>query len=939
MGASLALAGLAGCRRPVEKIVPYVIKPEEVIPGVAQYYATTMPLGTSAYGLIVESHEGRPTKIEGNPEHPSTLGSANAIIEASILGLYDPDRSKKVMHNGAESKYDNFVSFWREQEIKFIDSKGEGLAILSEAFSSPSLARLKKEFLKRYPKARWIGYEPISNENYFRAIKRLTGKNLRPGFEYGEADVILSLDCDFLQTESENISAARGFADRRRLNSPDNGMNRLYVAEGAYSVTGSMADHRLRIAAGNIEKLAIAVANRLKKRGLDLKDLPAGDNTGLEKQWVEAVADDLFASRGRSLVVAGCGQSQFVHELAILINRALGNIGKTVLYHRDDEFISSDTEELKSFARDIDRKQIETLIILGGNPAYNAPADLKFGDAIKKCAHSAHISGYYDETSKAAQWHIHRAHYLESWGDARSADGTLSVIQPMIEPLHGGHPDVEIFALLATGRDQRGYDIVRETWKNPLKGGDFESKWRTVLHDGLLAGSATDTADVKASETKSSPGSKPKALSKNNLEINFHSSLLYDGRYANNGWLQELPDPISKLAWGNAALISPGTAAELSLKNSDVVILAIGDSELRLPVWISPGQADYTLAVALGYGRTGIGKVADGVGANGYSLRTSGNQYFIRGGRLTKTGEIHEQANTQDHSSMHGRPIVREATIDEYKEHPKFAKEAVEHPPLKSIYPDHDYSKGYQWGMVIDLNTCIGCGACTIACQSENNIPIVGKVQLAKGREMHWIRNDRYFVGDEADPQIVHMPVACQHCENAPCESVCPVAATVHDKEGLNNMTYNRCIGTRYCSNNCPYKVRRFNFFNYTGKLEEMVKMLQNPDVTIRSRGVMEKCTFCTQRINRAKIKAGQEGRTVRDGEFMTACEQACPTKAIKFGNINDPDSSITAMKKIDRNYELLSELNVRPRNSYLAKIRNPNPKLVKRESHDTDKG
>jgi len=934
MGASLALAGLAGCRRPVEKIVPYVVKPEDVIPGVAQSYATTMPLGTSAYGLIVESHEGRPTKIEGNPEHPSTLGSVNALIEASILDLYDPDRSKKVMHNGAESTYDDFVAFWRELKIKFAQNDGRGLAVLSGEFASPTLSRLKREFLDKYPAADWVGYEPTGGENNADAVKHLTGNELKPLYRYDQADVILSLDCDFLGAESENISAARGFSDRRKPKKAGDDMNRLYVVESAYSITGSAADHRLRLPCRNIYPFAMLLIEELAKHGKVSQSLGPHmrlcRDMEIDTRWITAIAEDLQTAAGSCLVVAGDRQPQHVHELAFYMNDILGNIGNTIEFVETKDTNRSKLSELSRLTDSMRAGNIDTLLILGGNPVYDTPADLNFADAVAKCNNSAHLGEYLDETSQATQWHIPRAHYLESWGDARASDGTPGVIQPMIEPLHNGHTDTEIFSLLATGRDRRGYDIVRETWREILKGGDFEKKWNRVLHDGYLKDAKNKIVKVRFNfDYMNLP--EPQAVenkSIDKLEISFYPGKLHDGRFANNGWLQELPDPVTKLAWGNAALISPKTAAELSLKNNDIVNLQIDESEIRIPVRISPGQADYTVAVELGYGRKNIGRVADGVGVNVYTIQSADNRFFRRGAKLTATGEICEQADTQDHSSMHGRPIVREATFDEYKKHPEFAKEAVEHPPLKSIYPDHDYSKGYQWGMVIDLTACIGCGACTIACQSENNIPVVGKEQVSKGREMHWIRIDRYFADDENDPRMVHMPVACQHCENAPCESVCPVAATVHDKEGLNNMTYNRCIGTRYCSNNCPYKVRRFNFFNYTGKYEETIKMAQNPDVTVRARGVMEKCTFCTQRINRAKIRAKQEGREVRDGEFMTACEQACPTKAINFGNINDPDSKVSALKKIDRNYEMLAELNVRPRNSYLAKIRNPNPNL-----------
>jgi molybdopterin-containing oxidoreductase family iron-sulfur binding subunit len=558
---------------------------------------------------------------------------------------------------------------------------------------------------------------------------------------------------------------------------------------------------------------------------------------------------------------------------------------------------------------------------------------MTFKKALKKVTHSIHLNSHVDETSSETEWHLPRTHFLECWGDTRAVDGTLSVIQPLIEPLFGAHSDVEIIGLLATGKEDKGSALVKESWRQYLKG-DFERHWRRVLHDGVLAESSAkeETPGVKnnnvASILKSYTASTNN--SKDSMEIVFHPSLtLGDGSQTNNGWLQELPDPITKLSWDNVATFSPSTAASMGIENEDVVRLTLDGRELQIPAWIVPGQADNTVGVTLGYGRTKAGRVGNKVGANAYLLRSSDSLHSTDDLKITNTGRKFMLANTQDHGSMEGRPIVREATIDEYRKHPEFAKEMVEHPPLVSLWKDRAYDKGYQWGMVIDLNACIGCNACTIACQSENNIPIVGKEQVHNGREMHWIRVDRYFKGDKENPEVVHQPVTCHHCENAPCEQVCPVAATVHDKEGLNVMVYNRCIGTRYCSNNCPYKVRRFNFFNYTKDYPETIKMAQNPDVTVRSRGVMEKCTFCLQRINSAKKNAKQEGRSVRDGEIVTACQQACPANAITFGNVNDKDSMVSNKKALDRNYELLAELNTKPRLSYLAKLRNPNPELT----------
>lgn len=930
MGASMALAGLAGCRRPVEKIVPYVKQAEEIIPGVAQYYATTMPFGNSSYGVIVESHEGRPTKIEGNPRHPSSLGASNLFMQAAILGLYDPDRSSKVIHKGKEKKFDDFTKFYKKLFDKHKQNKGEKLAVLSESFSSPTLSRLKKDFENSFPKATWVAYEPISDENIILALKSLTGHINRPNYYYDKAEIIISFDADILNSESESLKAANGFGAGRKIASPDDKMNRLYVIESGYSITGSAADHRLNLKSSDIGLFVLALANELELRGLNLGRLdkcPASYN----QKWLTALADDLMENKGKSIITVGRIQPQWVHELAFKVNELLGNLGKTISFGIYTA-VFSNQENLKNLSGKINSGSIETLIILGGNPAYNAPADFEFGSLIKKVKNTIHLSEYYDETSQLCTWHIPRAHFLESWGDASAHDGTLSIIQPLIAPLFNGLSDSEFYSLIATGEKLSGYEAVKSTWGKIIKG-DFEKGWRKVLHDGV---SDYEPIISKPGRLNRIDLSEQFADSSDKLEIVFRPSNLHDGRFANNGWLQELPDPITKLVWDNAALMSAKTADKYNLQNGDVIELKIGNRKQAVPVeqvipaWIVPGYADNSIGLTLGYGRKNIGRIADNIGFDTYQLRSLDNMYISNDVKLTKTGEKYKMSNTQDHSRMEGRPIFRESSLENYRNNPEFARQMVEHPPLKSIYPDYDYSKGYQWGMVIDLNACIGCAVCTIACQSENNIPIVGKEQVGNGREMHWMRNDRYFEGDENSPRLVIMPVTCQHCENAPCEQVCPVAATIHDEEGINTMIYNRCIGTRYCSNNCPYKVRKFNFFNYTKDLPEVTKMTQNPDVTVRSRGVMEKCTFCLQRIKKAKRTAKTENRKVIDGEFQTACQQACPTGAIKFGNIIDPESVVTMAKKIDRNYELLAELNIRPRNSYLAKIRNFNAKLNK---------
>ncbi|UCD95527.1 MAG: 4Fe-4S dicluster domain-containing protein, partial [Candidatus Zixiibacteriota bacterium] len=798
------------------------------------------------------------------------------------------------------------------------------------SFSSPTLFRLWSELKKTFPKAVFSCYEPVSDER-IRSFFAGDDKSFQPLYHFERAQVVLSLDSDFLLTEPDSAVHAAKFAEARHIENPGDHMNRLYVVESGFSVTGGMADHRLRVQSRLIGAFAAALTLELKAQGLRI-NLPVkfGElygNHSFDRKWISALAADLVENINKCLIVGGPHLPRPVHELVYMMNIALGGIGETLTFsERQDTLKPSHYDSrIASLAKD---GKISSLIILGGNPAYNAPIDWDFAEALKKIEHSVHVSQYLDETSRLTEWHIPQAHNLESWGDARAADGTASIIQPLIAPLFGGRGKVEVLKLLATGREERDYNVVRETWQTILGGGDFENRWRKVLHEGFLDGSASTSVTPAAVLDEISFPTDAAGIT--NPEIVFRPSpALYDGRFANNGWLQELPDPVTKLAWDNAALISPRTARELNLKNGEITRFEYEDHKLEIPVWILSGQADFSITLPLGYGRTSAGRVGNNVGSNTYAIRRSEAPCIATTSRIYGTGKIYIPANTQDHNSMHGRPIIREATLKKYKANPEFARELVEHPPLKSIYPDHDYSKGYQWGMVIDLNRCIGCGACTIGCQSENNVPIVGRDQVSRGREMHWLRIDRYFTGGIENPRMVHQPVACQHCENAPCESVCPVAATVHDKEGLNNMTYNRCIGTRYCSNNCPYKVRRFNFFNYTGRMSEIVKMAQNPDVTVRSRGIMEKCSFCLQRISRAKLKAKKEGRRVADGEIITACQQACPTKAIQFGNINDIESEVTRWKKIDRNYELLAEFNVRPRNSYLAKISNPNPALI----------
>ncbi|NIL99686.1 MAG: TAT-variant-translocated molybdopterin oxidoreductase [Acidobacteria bacterium] len=935
LGASVSLAGAAACRRPVEKIVPYVNAPVEVVPGIPRHFATTMPWGLDAYGVVVESHEGRPNKIEGNELHPSTAGRSNPFIQAAPLTLYDPDRSKHPIRYGEASTWAGFESAWAAIAEQLGD--GSGLAFLTESWSSPTMARLTDAIHLRYPNAMWAAYESISDENIYRGLEIATGGQLHPIYHFDKAKVILTLDADPLQTESDQVRNTAGFAAGRQVSETHGSMGRLWAVEGVHSLTGANADHRLRLASSKIAQFVSGLGAQLGVLGMS-GPMPAG----VDAEWVAALVDDLAHHEGESLIVAGRRQPPEVHAAVYALNAALGNVGNTLDCRAFADAALPSRSKLAELIAAMQSGAVTNLIILGGNPVYDAPADLDFAGALEKVVSSIHLSDHVNETSQKVHWHLPRAQFLESWSDARSADGTMSVVQPLIRPLFDGRSDVEVLGLIAFGPDAEsgaapdGYTLVRATW-DALLGGD-EAAWNRVLHDGVLADSALPAQTPPAAGV-AGPGS----TSGSGLEIVFTASAaVYDGRLANNAWLQELPDSMTKITWDNAALLSPVTAAAQSLESGDLVTVAHRGAEIELPVWVQPGVADDTLVLSLGYGRTAAGRVGDGVGADTGRLRASSAMDIDSGATLTKTGSGYEFGQTQDHGTQdepdllpslyqsRRRPAVREASLEDYRTHPTFANDMVNVPHYDQLWDDPEsYDSGYQWGMTIDLNACTGCNACVVACQAENNIPVVGKDQVHRGREMHWLRVDRYFAGDEADPQTVFQPVPCMQCENAPCEQVCPVAATVHDSEGLNTMVYNRCIGTRYCANNCPYKVRRFNYYNFTKDTPEIVKLAQNPDVTVRSRGVMEKCTYCVQRINAGRIDAKLEERTIADGEVQTACQQACPANAIEFGNLLDENSRIVASKQSDRNYAMLAELLTRPRTTYLAKLRNPHPDLA----------
>jgi MoCo/4Fe-4S cofactor protein with predicted Tat translocation signal len=930
MGASMALAGMTGCvRLPLEPIVPYVRQPEDVIPGRPQFYATAMTLGGYASPLLVESHLGRPTKIEGNDKHPASLGGTDIFAQAHILGLYDPDRSQSVVSMGDQQSWQAFLNAIHGPLTAQKALQGAGIRILTPTISSPTLADQLRNFLKIYPQAKWHVYEPVNRDNVLEGAKLAFGQPVETRYDFEKADVIVSLDADFLYAGFPgNVRYIRDFAKRRN---PDGKMNRLYVIESTPTTTGAKADHRLPVRAREIELCAAVL---LRPAAVALREAGEAVGGGTEK-FFDFLSRDLDSSSGSSVVLVGDHQPPAVHAFAHAINARLGNVGKTVFYSDPvDANPANQTESLKDLVADMRGGKVDLLIVLGGNPAYDAPADLNFADALKNgmIPLRVHHGLYQNETAELCQWHVNATHELEAWGDARAYDGTVSIIQPLIAPLYGGKSALEFVALLSGQADSTGYDLTRAYWQKQRTGGDFEQFWRKSLHDGWVVNTGFAAKELKPA---SAPvGSVPLPL--NAIELNIRlDPTIYDGQFSNNGWLQELPKPMTKLTWDNAVLIGPKMAERLQIKVEDVVELELNGKKVTGPVWIQAGHPDNSVTVTLGYGRRRAGRVGTAQGFDAYALRTTAAPWIATGLQIRKTGDTYKLASTQGYQTMDTpdgghRPLVRETTLEDYLKRPNFAAEEGEEPaPGLTLYKPYPYKEeDYAWGMAIDLNSCVGCNNCMLACQSENNIAVVGKEQCVIGRHMHWIRVDAYYQGDRDNPKAYFQPVPCQQCENAPCEVVCPVGATNHTPEGLNDMVYNRCVGTRYCSNNCPYKVRRFNFLLFSDWETPQYKMMRNPDVSVRSRGVMEKCTYCVQRINERRIDAEREDRKINDTELQTACQQSCPAGAIIFGNINDPNSKVSKLKAQSRNYSLLGELNTRPRTTYLAEVSNPNPEL-----------
>jgi MoCo/4Fe-4S cofactor protein with predicted Tat translocation signal len=946
MGASMALAGVSACtRQPEEAIVPYVRQPEELVPGKPLFYATAMPFAGSGVGLLVESHEGRPTKVEGNPDHPSSLGATDIFAQASILGLYDPDRSQVLTHLGEIRPFEAFAAAIRQVLDAQQGSQGSGIRVLSETVSSPTLGAQIDEFMRRFPQAKWVQWEPFGRHNVREGSRLAFGEYVDAKYSIEKADVILSLDSDFLVTGNGALAHARAYASRRPREGDRALRNRLYSVESSPTNTGTKADHRLLLRASDIGAFARAVAAQL---GVAAASGGSAPESG--QSWLGPLVKDLQNAKGRSLVIAGEGQPPAVHALAHAMNEVLGNVGNTVVYIPTVEPRPMDQRAgLAELVGEMNAGTVSLLLILGGNPVYTAPSDLKFAEAMDKVPLRANLSQFHDETAALCHWHIPETHFLEAWSDVRGHDGTATIVQPLISPLYNGRSIHEVVSTLSDAGVRSGYDIVRSHWGGqrgatttpaepqaavgslaPLPGSTapspFDRDWRRWLHDGLIPGTAfaPKAVALQASAVGTAPAAAPAGL-----EVVFRPDpSVYDGRFANNGWLQELPKWLTKLTWDNGALLSPGTADRLNLVSGDVVEVKQGSSTLRIPVWLAPGHAADTITIHLGYGRERAGRIGTGIGFGINSLRTTAAHDVLTGVQVTKTGDSYELVSTQDHWSLEGRNLVRVATAEQFEQDPNFAAKQ-EHQPLVGLtmFEARKY-EGYAWGMAIDQNICTGCNACVVACQAENNVPVVGKAQVANGREMHWLRLDRYYSGDLENPDTYHQPMPCQQCESAPCEVVCPVAATTHSDEGLNDMVYNRCVGTRYCSNNCPYKVRRFNFLLYSDWDTSSFKLARNPDVTVRSRGVMEKCTYCVQRINLARVAAKLEDRQIRDGEVLSACQSACPTNAIVFGDVNDPTSAVSKLKASPLNYPLLAELNTRPRTTYLAIVRNPNTEL-----------
>ncbi len=986
MGASMALAGLSGCtKQPDEPIYPYIKQPEDLVLGKPLYFATAFPFPTGALPLLVKSDAFRPIKIDGNPDHPMSKGGSDPISQGTLLGLYDPDRSPRVLHRGEQSRFAIFQAAFITAMQDKRSAGGQGLYILSGTVTSPTLAAQWKKAQAVYPQAKWIQYDPVNRDSARIASKAVFGDFYDTQYTLTDADVIVSLDADFLSGINQPgfVKLAGEFAARRRMVEPGtqdgSKMNRLYVVESSPTTTGFKADHRLALKASDLPAFASALSSAVAPGGG--MGGSAALTEGLSesaKKFVAAVAKDLKANGGKCVVIPGEQSHPSVHTAAIAMNEALGNVGKTVVYI--ETIVPMPTvqgEDFKSLVADMNAGKVEWLIILDSNPVYASPVDLNFADALNNVKKVVHLGSHVDETGRQAEWHINSAHYLEAWSDARAYDGTVTIVQPMIDPLYGGKTAHDIIQTMLDDPAASTFDVVRGNWFSggassagldssaaspdsvAMAGaltGDADAKWRKALHDGMIPNTAFAPKSLSIKGGSATAGAALAQPGK--IEVVFRPDpSLYDGRFANIGWLQELPKPVTNMSWDNAALMSYATAQKLKVDEGTVILIEAEGQKINAPVLKVPGHADDSITLYLGSGRQDAGRVGSGVGFNAYRLRTSSSPLYIAAAKVTATEDLYEVTVTKSHytetrgkmasagsykedigaghNSLEGnealtRGIVRYATLEEFRKTPGFAHEGVfpEDPePTTTMFSNYRYEKN-AWGLAVDQNSCVGCNACVVSCYAENNIAVVGRHHVKTGRDMQWLRIDTYFEGDLEAPRAHFQPMMCQHCENAPCEQVCPVAATVHTPEGINTMVYNRCVGTRYCSNNCPYKVRRFNFLLFSDYETESLKLMRNPDVTVRSRGVMEKCSYCVQRIMAAKIEADKENREIRDGEIVTACQQACPTNAITFGNLNDKHSKVSKVKAQERNYGVLADVNTRPRTTYIAEVINLNPEL-----------
>jgi MoCo/4Fe-4S cofactor protein with predicted Tat translocation signal len=940
MGASMALAGLTGCvKQPLEPIVPYVRQPEDLVYGKPLYYATAMTLNGYGIPLLVKSCEGRPSKIEGNPQHPVSMGGSDIYSQASVLGMYDPDRLQNTMFADVIKPWPDFIGAIRGLLPGINVNGGARLRFLTQTVVSPTLGAQLRGLLQRFPQAKWYQWDPFNRDNVRAGAQMAFGRYVETQYRLTEADVVVSLDANFLSSEFPGFTKySREFASRRRPEKdvsmrplttveykplPDRPINRFYAIESTPTNTGAKADHRLGVKFADVEKYA-----RILATAIGVSAGGGSANSDYDGKVLSAMARDLQAHRGAGVIIAGDEQPPMVHALAHAMNEALGNAGKTVIYTDPVEVNPTDQlAGLKELTADMWAGKVDVLVISGGNPVFDAPVDLNFVGALQKVPIGIYHGLYGNETAAFSSWSVSGTHYLEEWSDARAVDGSAMIVQPLIAPLYGSMSAHELFNVFGDYPEASGYETVQSYWYGQHKGADFEAWWRRTVHDGFAADSAFQPLNVRVRMTSFPPATQPSIGG--GMEMIFRPDpSIYDGRFADNGWLQELAKPMTKVVWDNVVMMSPATAVKMNVAEDDVVEIQNAGQKVEGAIWRQPGHPDDSITVFVGYGRQRSGRTGNGTGFNAYPIRASSGMNVVQGVPVRKTGRRYQLITTQGFQSMEGREIVRAAQLEEYRSDPQFAQQVESAPtPGETLYPNYEYT-GYAWGMAIDQNSCIGCNACVIACQSENNIAVVGKAECSRGRYMHWLRVDTYYKGGLANPQVFFQPVPCMQCENAPCELVCPVGATVHDTEGINDMVYNRCVGTRYCSNNCPYKVRRFNFFLFQDWTTPQYKMMRNPDVSVRSRGVMEKCTYCIQRITHGRIDAEEHQKLIADGAVQTACQQACPADAIVFGNINDKNSRVVKLKENPRNYGLLADLNTRPRTTYLAVVKNPNPEI-----------